>query len=93
MHNEFEVHLLNDGGIGKAKELAGAFDELLTKVIEICERPGTSGSITLPRNAFNGRYLALVRTKLEEASFFAKKAMAVLPENQKGEAAVGPRHG
>jgi hypothetical protein len=82
-HPEFEVHILNEQGIANAKELANVFNELLTKVIEICERPGTSGSITLPRNAFNGRYLSLVRTKLEEASFFAKKAMAVLPENQK----------
>lgn len=93
MNAEFEVHLLNDEGIKKAQELAEAFNELLNKVIAVSERPGTSGSITLPRSAINGRYMSLVRTKLEEASFFAKKAIAVLPENQRQPAAVGPRHG
>jgi hypothetical protein len=69
MHAEFEVHILNDGGIAKAKEMALAFDELLAKLD--------------PLMPVSSRYRSLVCTKLEEASFFAKKAMAVLPENQK----------
>jgi hypothetical protein len=69
MHREFEVHLLNEQGIEKAKALAVAFDELLTKLE--------------PLMPLSSRYTSLVCTKLEEASFFAKKAMAILPENQK----------
>lgn len=82
-HPEFEVHILNAAAIEKAKELASVFDETLTDILEIIERPGTSGSILLPRAAMNGRFVALVRTHMELASFYAKKAIAVLPENQK----------
>jgi hypothetical protein len=69
MHQEFEVHLLNDEGIAKAKKLANLFDQLLTELD--------------PLMPIASRYTSLVRTKLEEASFFAKKAMAILPENQR----------
>jgi hypothetical protein len=64
---EFEVHLLNQEGIEKAKSLANGFDALLDFVKE-----------RVPE----GRYLSIVRTKLEEASFFAKKGIAVDPTNQ-----------
>jgi hypothetical protein len=83
MNPEFEVHILNPAAIEKAKELASVFDKALNDVLAIIERPGTSGSITLPRAAMNGRFVALVKTHMELASFYAKKAMAVLPENQK----------
>lgn len=69
MHLEFETHILTEEGIAKAKEIANVFNDALTQLHVLI---GTSG-----------RYPAIVRTKLEEASFFAKKAMAVLPENQK----------
>ena len=62
MNKEFEVHMLNDQGKQKAREIAQAFDELLTKLLVI--NPGPS------------REMSLVRTKLEEGCFFAKKAMA-----------------
>lgn len=65
---EFGVHMLNAQGKTKAELLAAAFSQLLNRVEEI------SGT--------DGREIAIVRTKLEEASFFAKKAMAVRPENQ-----------
>ncbi len=77
MHQEFEVHILNDGGIEKAKRLAELFDNLLTEVETMCLVPGQGAGS-------NARQMAIVRTKLEEASFFSKKAMAVLPENQRG---------
>ena len=83
MNPEFEVHILNTEAIEKAKELASTFDKCLTDVISIIERPGTSGTILLPRSVMNGRFVALVRTHMELASFYAKKAMAILPENQK----------
>jgi hypothetical protein len=69
MHKEFEVHLLNEQGIEKANQLAKIFDLALTG-IEVLAGTG-------------GREMSIVRTKLEEASFFAKKAMAILPENQR----------
>lgn len=61
MHAEFAVHMLTDDGKVKAKQIAEAFDGLLTTLEAICP---------------NGRPLALTKTKLEEACFFAKKAMA-----------------
>lgn len=61
MHAEFEVHMLTDEGKEKAKQIADTFNTALTKLVEICPA---------------GRELAIVRTKLEEACFFAKKAMA-----------------
>jgi hypothetical protein len=65
---EFGVHILNEAGRGKAVEIAAAFSDCLNRVEEICEK--------------DGRDVALVRTKLQEACFFSKRAMAVLPENQ-----------
>jgi len=61
MHKEFAVHRLTEEGVEKARKIAEAFDELLTRLDALCPA---------------GRELAIVRTKLEEASFFAKKAMA-----------------
>lgn len=66
---EFQVHLLNEAGIERARQLAESFTGFLNIIEEIA---GTSG-----------REIAIVRTKLEEASFFAKKAMASQPQNQK----------
>jgi hypothetical protein len=66
MHKEFAVHMLNDTGKAKARQLADAFDLLLAKIETMCT---------------DGRELAIARTKLEEACFFAKKAMALDPAN------------
>jgi hypothetical protein len=66
--NEFKVHILNQCGIGKAGELALVFESCLDAV------EGISGT--------EGREMALVRTHMELASFYAKKAMAGRPENQ-----------
>lgn len=63
----FQFHRLNEGGIAKAKKIAEDFDELLQR---------------LAKNCAAGREWSIVRTKLEEASFFAKKAMANDPQNQ-----------
>lgn len=68
MSELFKVHLLNENGLAKAKELADAFEALWTAI-----------EVIVPQ----GRELSLVKTKLEEASFFAKKGIAQLPENQK----------
>lgn len=68
MHSEFQVHILNEEGIQQAKDIAFLFDELLTSLEAYCKP---------------GREFALVKTKLEEASFFAKKSIANNPDNQK----------
>lgn len=69
MHSAFQVHLLNEDDLRRAQALAAAFSSFLDTLEEL------SGE--------GGREMSIVRTKLEEASFFAKKAMASLPENQK----------
>ncbi len=61
MNKEFAVHMLNDAGKAKARSIAEHFDQLLAALCEVCPP---------------SRELAIVRTKLEEACFFAKKAMA-----------------
>ena len=68
MNKAFQVHMLNDQGKNKARQISEAFDNCLTGIEAIC--------------APDGRELAIVRTKMEEACFFAKKAMAQQPENQ-----------
>lgn len=69
MNPEFQVHRLNPGGLEKAESIAQVFDEALTKLKALCP---------------DGRHFAIVKTKLEEASFFAKKSMACDPGNQIG---------
>lgn len=63
----FRVHRLNENGIKKAEELAAAFNDCLFRLRSICPE---------------GREFAIVKTKLEEAAFFAKKSMANVTENQ-----------
>lgn len=67
MNAAFEVHMLNDQGKGAARQIANGFDELLSRLEILCPA---------------GREMAIVRTKLEEDCFYAKKAMASRPENQ-----------
>ena len=63
----FETHMLNTNGKIQAKAIADAFVAIQNGLEGICGE---------------GREMAIVRTKLEEACFFAKKAMAMKPENQ-----------
>lgn len=70
IRSEFSGHLLNAKGIENAKLIAEGFSTLLNNIESICG----SGS----------REMSIVKTKLEEASFFAKKAMAVRSEYQSG---------
>lgn len=68
MRKEFEVHMLNELGKNDAREIAIAFELLLDTLESIAP--------------VDCREMSIVRTKLEEACFFAKKAMANIPENQ-----------
>lgn len=67
MNPEFQVHLLNADGLQKANAVSEEFDRLLEKLKILCPE---------------GREFSIVKTKLEEASFFAKKSVAKSPENQ-----------
>jgi hypothetical protein len=61
MQREFKVHVLNERGKQKANAIAETFNDALERLM-----------MFVPPC----RELALVRTKLEEACFFAKKGMA-----------------
>jgi hypothetical protein len=68
----FTAHRLNDGGFEKAQMIEGAFERFLQEGIEELfqgKEPQT-------------REWALAKTKLEEASFYVKKTMALQTENQ-----------
>ncbi len=69
-NKEFAVNVLNDLGLSKLEEISIAFDILLSKLIYIC-----------PPN----RELSVVKTKLEEACFFAKKSASFKDEYIKQE--------
>lgn len=75
MNKLFAFHKVNTQGQRKAVEIAGAFDELLNKLYDCWAIP-----IDL-----TDREIAIVRTKLEEACFFAKKVMALQENNQEKE--------
>lgn len=64
---EFAVHMLNDNGKEKAKRIQELFDRCLNGLQDVC---------------MDGRHLSIVKTKMEEACFFAKKAMAINLDNQ-----------
>ena len=67
IHPAFTPHLLNAEGCDKAQRLRWSFSVLLCRIEEI-----------LPQ----GRELAIVRTKLEEACMFAARGVALAPENR-----------
>ncbi len=68
MSDLFKVHLLNEDGIRKALNIANAYEDILAYLETVC---------------IEGRDLAIVRTKLQEASFFSKRAMAMSELNHK----------
>ncbi len=77
---EFSTHLLNEQGKTKARQIAEDFDNLLRYLHITC-----FGQKDSNKEGWEGREWALVKTKLEEACFYAKKAMAKLPENQQNQ--------
>lgn len=80
MNKEFQTHLLNQAGITKSQAIADAFDRLLRELTD----PRVTDPLPLYTTALcpPGRETSILRTKLEEACFFAKKAMASGHENQ-----------
>lgn len=89
---EFQSHGLNEFGIKKVEAVKRLFDELLNKLCsasredsgflrmldEELERRGWKTVPLIPP----GRYLSIVKTKLEEACMFAVKAVSCDPANQ-----------
>ena len=67
MNELFAFHKLNEDGIKAANTIAEGFNKLLGLLNIICSE---------------GREFAICKTHLEEACFYAKKAMAKLPANQ-----------
>ena len=74
MDGLFEVHILNDEGKANAQDIANKFNNLLLDLEKVCGDPPN-------------REWSIVKTKLEEACFFAKKAMATKRQNQETKAA------
>lgn len=66
--SEFAVHLLNDRGLAKATDVADILSEALSR-IETHVPPGRERSIVV--------------TKMQEACFFAKRGIALDPDNLK----------
>lgn len=67
---QFTFHKLNPNGQRKAVAIAETFTRALLELEDLC----AGGS--------DPRLMAIVRSKMEEACFFAKKAMAVQTHNQ-----------
>jgi len=81
MQVEFVSHRLNADGMLAVREVGGEFDRLL-------------GALMLYWGSTNPdhRCIAIARTKLEEACFYAKKAIAMDPKLQAEEPSDGRRH-
>lgn len=70
MNKEFQTHVLSPEGLAKCRDVAKKFSDLLDYLCGdgVC---------------VHGRELAITKTKLEEACFYAKKALASNMANQK----------
>ncbi len=69
IRQEFQVHILNAKGIEKAEAIAEIFSSVLGQVEEMSPEPSRERSLFV--------------TKLQEASFWAKRSIAIDPANHK----------
>jgi hypothetical protein len=75
MNEPFKFYALNEKGIYAVDAITQGFDLLLKGLYNIIETQNNTGA----------REMALMRTKLEEACFFAKRAVSIDPVYQKFE--------
>jgi hypothetical protein len=68
IREEFAVHLLNEEGLTGARKLGEILTETLDRIEAINKQPC--------------REMSLVKTHLQDAGFWAKRALAVNPEMQ-----------
>lgn len=80
MSDEFKTHRLNDQGLAKCDAVAGVFERALTELRQIMLPTVAPGATA--NTSFAAREQALVVTKLQEACFFAKRAVALDPANK-----------
>lgn len=76
----FKVHRLNEGGLAKAEQAATILRNALADLKALMVPTVPAGYVA--NTSFAMREQALVVTKLQEASFFAKRAIALDPQNQ-----------
>lgn len=76
MNPLFQVHKLNDAGFAKATKMAVSFENFYSELHKTIFN-NTNG--TAPD--WQGREWSIVKTKLEEACFYAKKTLANQAEN------------
>ena len=70
IRDEFDTYDMSNAGQARAFDIAMVFTEALDAIEKIVGK--------------EGRDMAIVRTKLEEACFFAKRANSRKPESQQG---------
>lgn len=67
-NNLFMVHRLNEDGMKKADRIAEVMEKAYDDLAKVCP--------------VDSREFKIAQQKMEEATFFAKKSMALLPKNQ-----------
>lgn len=72
-NSEFQFYKLNENGLDECEQVARLFDDFLADLEHTLSHKG------------DPRCIAIVKTKLEEACFFAKKAAALKLDNQLNE--------
>ena len=73
----FAFHKLNQGGQDKSKKIAELYHNFIQDVHQV-----TFDGVDSDQPNWEGREWAIVKSKLEEACFFSKKAMALQTKNQ-----------
>lgn len=79
MNPLFKSHILTEDGILKAKGLALRFERFYDELHDVI-----FSAVQSDQPGWEGREWSIVKTKLEEASFYAKKCLAQKNEKTEG---------